>query len=84
MSVDNTAVARIIELMPETPASRFRINALAKERLAKIKEFNGKKDAQILEDAIAHLLSSLERDESVHQVVPSEQRSGRRPPRDAA
>lgn len=70
--------------MPETPVSRFRINQRAKDRIARIRDLTGKSDAEILQDAVAHMLSSLEQEQPINLIVPSERKEGRRPPRDAA
>jgi hypothetical protein len=83
--VEEGAVARIIELMPETPVSRYRLNARTKERLERLRGLMDKTEAEILEDAVAHLLGTLERDQPIWPTAPSDRQTRhKRPPRDAA
>jgi predicted DNA-binding protein len=58
-------------------------NSTAKklERLAAITE---KSDTAIIEDAIAHLLGTLERDNPIYLTSPKDVQKGHKSPRDAA
>jgi predicted transcriptional regulator len=58
-------------------------NSTAKklERLADIME---KSDTAIIEEAIAHLLGTLERDQAVWMTSPKDAQKGHKNPRDAA
>lgn len=84
MVAEDGVAARIISLMPETPVSRFRINRRSLDKLARLRALLEKSDADILEDAIDHLLGTLERDQPVWKTAPSDSRKGHKPPRDAA
>lgn len=62
---------------------RFTNSTVSKmERLAALLE---KTDTQILEEAVAHLLGTLERDQPVWMTSPKDREEGhKRPPRNAA
>lgn len=67
--------ARIIELMPETPVSRYRLDAGTKARLAALKELTQKTEVEIIEDAVAHLLGALEHEEKIWPARRTEARN---------
>jgi hypothetical protein len=72
VGVDGRFQARIIELMPETPVSRFRLNELARRRLAAMVKQTGKSDAELVELAITDLRARLLRGEGVVMTIPDE------------
>lgn len=72
MEVDGGADARIIQLMPETPVSRFRLNALAVRRLKAMMAQTGKTDVELVEIAITDLRARLLRGEGVVMTIPEE------------
>ena len=82
--MEEGAVARIIELMPETPVSRHRLSARTREQLEVLHDVLGKTESEILEDAVAHLLGTLERDQPVWLTAPSDRGKRHKRPPDAA
>lgn len=71
--------------MPETPVSRHRLNARTREGLEELRGLTGKSEAEIIDDAVAHLLGTLEHDEKIWPARPAERRKGhKRPPDHAA
>lgn len=70
--------------MPRKTQS-FRFSDRTRERLDKLGAIlPGKSETAILEDAVAHLLGSLERDEPVRMTAPSDSQKRHKRPPDAA
>ena len=69
---DNDGTARIIELMPERPASAFRLSPLARRRLKDLAEKMDKPESQIVELAITHFSGTMARDLPFYGTVPDE------------
>jgi hypothetical protein len=69
---DNGNTARIIELMPERPASAFRLSPLARRRLKALAEKMDKPESQIVELAITHMAGTYARDLPLQVTVPDE------------
>ncbi len=77
------AEIRILELPRVTRSYRFDDRTL--ERLNKLaRRLPSKSDTAILEDAIAHLLGTLERDQPTWMTAPSDSQKGHKRPPDAA
>jgi hypothetical protein len=72
LEIDGNADARIIQLMPETPVSRFRLNDLARRRLAAMVKQTGYSEAQLVEIAITDLRAKLLHGEGVRMTIPEE------------
>ncbi len=69
---DNDGTARIIELMPERPASAFRLSPLARRRLKDLAEKMDKPESQIVDEAITHMAGTYARDLPLQITVPGE------------
>jgi hypothetical protein len=67
---------RIIELMAATPVSRFRLNDLARRRLAAMAGQTGKSESELVELAITNLRAQLLRGEGVVMTIPDEPGDG--------
>lgn len=76
--------ARIFTMPTEKTTRSFRFSKVTSERMARLADLLEKSDTAILEDAIAHLLGTLERDQPVWQITPAELRKRPKSPRDAA
>ena len=72
MELDGGFEARIIELMPETPASSFRLNEQARRRLEAMVRQTGKSRTELLELAITDLRARLLRGEGIVMTIPDE------------
>jgi hypothetical protein len=72
VEVDGGESARIIQLMPETPVSRFRLNALARQRLKAMASETGKSETELVETAITNLRAALLRGEGVVMTIPED------------
>ena len=70
--IDGNLATGIIELMPETPASQFRLKPLAKKRLRALAIAMEKSESAVIDLAIAHLAGTLQRDQPVFMTVPDE------------
>jgi len=70
----------------EKSASRsYRFTNSTTRKLEKLADLLEKSDTQIIEDAIAHLLGTLERDQPLWATSPGDdKKSHKRPPSDAA
>lgn len=76
----------ILRLMaPEKGTSRsFRFSGITAKRLERLGKMVEKSDTAIIEDAIAHLLGTLERDEPIRMTAPSDDPKRHKRPPDAA
>jgi hypothetical protein len=72
--------------LPARPTRNYRLDELTLERLNKLAgRLGGKTETQIIIDAVAHFLGSIERDQPVWVTSPSEgQKSHKRRPDAAA
>lgn len=66
------------------PQRGFKLSASTNQRLERLSKMLDKSDTAIIEDAIAHLLGTLERDEPVRMTAPSDAAKRHKSPRDAA
>jgi hypothetical protein len=72
VELDGSFEARIIQLMPETPVSRFRINELARRRLQAMSKQTGK----LVELAITNLRAALLHGAPVVMTIPDDPDDG--------
>jgi len=66
------------------PQRGFKLSAATNRRLERLSRILDKSDTAIIEDAIAHLLGTLERDEPIRMTAPSDTSKAHKSPRDAA
>lgn len=62
----------------------YRFSKVTADRLQRLADLLEKSDTAILEDAIAHLLGTLDRDEPIYLTSPNDRQKRHKPPRDAA
>jgi hypothetical protein len=76
----------ILRLMPieKGPQRGFKLSAATNRRLQRLSRILDKSDTAIIEDAVAHLLGTLERDEPVRMTSPSDDPKRHKRPPDAA
>ena len=73
--------AKLFQLMPEKTARSFRLSTVTQRRLERLADILEKNDTAILEDAIAHLLGTIDRDLPVYLTSLMDKRKGpKRPP----
>lgn len=78
---------RILSLMPaqRSNSRSYRFTNGSVKKLERLSGLLEKTDTQIIEEAIAHLLGTLERDQPVWMTSPpGDEKTHKRPPRDAA
>jgi hypothetical protein len=59
--------------MATLPKINVSLSDRERARLTRLAELRGSKPSRVLADAVTHMLATLELNESVHYVVPSEQ-----------
>ena len=62
--------------MAETPVSRFRLNEVARRRLAAMKAQTGKSESELVELAITNLRARLLRGEGIFMTIPDDPDDG--------
>jgi hypothetical protein len=62
----------------------YRFTNSTAKKLERLSDLTEKTDTSIIEDAIAHLLGTLERDQPIFLTSPQDPRKGHKGPRDAA
>jgi hypothetical protein len=79
------AILRLNMPTEKSKSRNFRFTNSTNSKLERLADILEKSDTAIIEDAIAHLLGTLERDNPVYLTSPrGTEKTHKRPPRDAA
>lgn len=79
------AILRLTMPTEKSSSRSYRFSNSTANRIKRLAELLEKSDTQIIEDAIAHLLGTLERDQPLWAISPEDlKKLHKKPPRDAA
>lgn len=73
--------AKIFTMPIEKTTRSYRFSKVTQDRIERLGELLQKSDTQILEDAIAHLLGTVDRDQPVWVTSPHDRKRGTSGPR---